>query len=92
MEVPRLGSESELRLPTYTTATATPDPSCIFNLGWQQHWILKPLGKAWDETRILMDTSHVLNLLSHNGNSEILDPNGSQIGIPFVPIYSIHRS
>ena len=27
MEVPRLGVESELQLPAYTTATATPDPS-----------------------------------------------------------------
>ena len=26
MEVPRLGVESELQLPVYTTATATPDP------------------------------------------------------------------
>ena len=26
MEVPRLGVESELGLPAYTTATATPDP------------------------------------------------------------------
>ena len=27
MEVPRLGVESELQLPAYTTATATLDPS-----------------------------------------------------------------
>ena len=27
MEVPRQGVESELQLPAYTTATATPDPS-----------------------------------------------------------------
>ena len=27
MEVPRLGIESELELPAYTTATAMPDPS-----------------------------------------------------------------
>ena len=26
MEVPKLGVESELQLPAYTTATATPDP------------------------------------------------------------------
>ena len=26
MEVPRLGGESDLWLPAYTTATATPDP------------------------------------------------------------------
>ena len=29
MEVPRLGVESELWLPAYTRATATPDPSLI---------------------------------------------------------------
>ena len=28
MEVPRLGVQSELQLPAYTTATATPDPRC----------------------------------------------------------------
>ena len=35
----------------------------------QQHWILDPLSEARDQTRILMDTSRVLNSLSHNGNS-----------------------
>ena len=29
MEVPRLGVQSELQLPAYTTVTATPDPSCV---------------------------------------------------------------
>ena len=32
MGVPRLGVESELQQPTYTTATATPHPSCICHL------------------------------------------------------------
>ena len=32
MEVPRLGVESELQLPAYTTAAATPDLSCICDL------------------------------------------------------------
>ena len=32
MEVPRLGVESELQLPAYTTATATQDPSHIFDI------------------------------------------------------------
>uniref|UniRef100_A0A8W4FFK4 Fibronectin type-II domain-containing protein n=2 Tax=Sus scrofa TaxID=9823 RepID=A0A8W4FFK4_PIG len=31
MEVPRLGVQSELQLPAYTTATATGDPSLYFN-------------------------------------------------------------
>ena len=71
MELPSLGDEMELQLLAYATATATPDLSCIFDLHrslWQ-HWILNPLIKARDQTHILMDTSQVLNLLSHNGNS-----------------------
>ena len=32
MEIPRLGIESELQLPAYTTATATQDLSCFRNL------------------------------------------------------------
>ena len=32
MEVPRLGVQSELQLPAYTTATAMPDPSRVCNL------------------------------------------------------------
>ena len=38
MKVPRLGVESELQLPAYTTVTATRDPSHIFDLhhsSWQ---------------------------------------------------------
>ena len=61
MEVPRLGVESELQLPDYVTATATPDPSHICNLHYssQQCHILNPLSKARDQTRILMDISWV---------------------------------
>ena len=44
MEVPRLGIESELQLPTYTTATARPDPSHI----WDLYQILNPLSEARD--------------------------------------------
>ena len=42
MEVPRLGVESELQLPVYTTATAMWDPSCACDLhhSLQQHQIL----------------------------------------------------
>ena len=42
MEVPRLGVESELQLPVYTTATATRDPRCIcrrHHSSRQCHWI-----------------------------------------------------
>jgi len=73
MEVPRLGVESELQLPAYTTAMATQGPSRICDLhhsSWQCQ-ILNPLSEARDQTSILMDTSRVLNLLSHNGNSLI---------------------
>ena len=61
MEVPGLGVELELQLPAYTTATATLDPSCVFNLhhsSWQ-HRILNLLIEAGDLTRILMDISRV---------------------------------
>ena len=50
MEVPRLGVESELQSPVYTTATAIPDPSCICNLHhnlWE-HQILNLLSEARD--------------------------------------------
>ena len=61
MEVPRLGVKSELQLPGYTTATATPDLSHICNLhhSLQQCWILNLLSKARDQTCILMDTSQI---------------------------------
>jgi len=44
MDVPRLGVESELQLPAYTTATATPDPSHVYILhhSSRQLWILNP--------------------------------------------------
>ena len=71
MEFPRLGVELELQLPAYTTATATPDLShiCKLHLSLWQCQILNPLSEARDQTQILMDTSQVLNLLSHNRNS-----------------------
>ena len=70
-EVLRLGVESELQLPAYTTATATPDLSHICNLhcSLRQYQILKPLSEAGDWTRILMDTSRIFNLLSQNRSS-----------------------
>ena len=72
MEAPRLGNELELQLSAYTTATATPDLSHIYNLhhSLRQFQILNPLRKARDQTHILMDTSWVVNWLSHNRNSK----------------------
>ena len=63
MEVPRLGDEFELQLLAYTTATAAWHLSCICNLhhNSQQFRILNPLSEARDQTRILMDTSGVVN-------------------------------
>ena len=60
----------ELQLLAYTTATATPDLSHIFNLchSSPQCWILNPLSGARDWTCILVNTSQVCNLLNHNGN------------------------
>ena len=70
MEVPRLGVKLELQLQAYTTAIAAPDPSRICDLhSSQQCWILNPLSEARVQTHILIYTSWVLNLLSHNGNS-----------------------
>ena len=39
----------------HTTATATPDPSCVCDL--HQCWILNPLHKARERTHVLMDAS-----------------------------------
>ena len=71
MEVPRPEVKLELQLQAYPTATATPDPSPIYNLphSFQRGQILNPLSEVRDQTRNLMDTGCVLNLLSHKGNS-----------------------
>ena len=47
-EVLSLGVYSELQLPAYTTATATPDLSCVCDLhhSSRQCWILNPLSEA----------------------------------------------
>ena len=75
MEVPRLGIESELQLQAYTTATAMPDMSHIWDLqhsSWKCQ-ILNPLSKTREWTCILMDTSWVLNTPSHKGNSSFVN-------------------
>ena len=52
MEVLRLGVESELQLPAYATATATPDLSCIWELHYssQPCRILNALSEVRDQT------------------------------------------
>ena len=71
MEVPRLGVESGLQLPAYATATATQDLSriCDIHHSSRHCWILNPLSQARDLTRILVDSSQVLNLLIQNRKS-----------------------
>ena len=61
MEVPRLGVQSEPQPPAYTTATATPDPSCTCNLhhGSRQRRILNLPSEARDRIRILMVPSQI---------------------------------
>ena len=106
MEVPKLGAESELQLPAYTTATATWDQSrsCDLHCSLRHCQNLHPLSKARDLTHNLMDTSRVRNLLSHNGNSgcfffffnstcEIIQYLSSSvwlISLCIVPLKSIH--
>ena len=67
MEVPRRGVELELL--AYAMATATQDPSHVFDLhhsSWQR-WILNPLSQARDQIRVLMDTSCVRYLCATTG-------------------------
>lgn len=48
MEIPRLGGDSELQLPAYSSATATPEPTLVYGLhcsSWQQQ-ILKLLSEV----------------------------------------------
>ena len=51
-EAPRLGVKSELQLPAYAEATATPDLSCVCDLH-------RNMSRARDQTHILMDISRV---------------------------------
>ena len=46
MEIPRVGVESELQLPAYTTATQDPSHLCDLHQNAQQSWILNPLSKG----------------------------------------------
>ena len=66
MEIPRLGA---LKLLTYCTVTAMPDPSYVCDLYHSslQHRILNPLSKVKDWTCILMDISQFHKPLSHSG-------------------------
>ena len=71
MEIPGLGVELELQLPTLSTDTTMWDLSHICHLccNLQQCQILNLLREARDQACILMDTGQVLNLLNHNRDS-----------------------
>ena len=61
MDIPRLGVESELQLPAYTTAMQDLSRICdLYHSSWQ-HQILNPPSKARDQTLILMDANQVRN-------------------------------
>ena len=77
MDVPRLGVESELWLPAYTTATATQDLSRVCHLhhsSWQR-WVFNPLNEARDQTSILMDTSWICFHCTTTGTPTSIDFN-----------------
>jgi len=59
MEVPRIGVQSELQLPAYTTATWDPSRICRLYHSSRQHRILNPLSKARDRTCILTDANQI---------------------------------
>ena len=62
------GVKSELQLPATATVMRGLNHFCdLYHNSWQ-HQTLNPPIKARDQTHIPMDTSPVLNPLSHNGN------------------------
>ena len=68
--VPRLGVKLELKLPAYTTTTATQDLSSVCDLrhSSRQHRILNPLSEARDRTHNLMVTSQICFCCAIMGN------------------------
>ena len=71
MDVPRPGVESELQLPAYTTAKATSDPTAFvtYMAAWGNTWSLTHWARPGIEPESSQRQCHVLNPLSHNGNS-----------------------
>ena len=74
MEVPGLVVKLKLPLQVYTTATATPDLSCISDLCHRlwQHQILNPLSEARIEPMSSQTLCQIPNLLSHNRTSKCI--------------------
>ena len=60
MEVPGLGVQSELWLPSYTIATEMPDPSCMWNLHYslRQRW-------SWGQGSNLHPHTHSVRFLTY---------------------------
>ena len=56
MEVPRLGVESQLQLPVYTTAIAMPDSSCVCDIHHSslQCQVVNPLNENRDGKKIYL--------------------------------------
>ena len=78
MEVPRLGVESELQLPAYTTAIITPDPRCICDRHHdsQQSRTLNPLSEGRDPTHNITVPSRIRF-------------HGATTGTPFFIIFKV---
>ena len=72
MDVPRLGVESELQLPAYTTATAMQAVSLVCSLhhSSQQCQILYPLSEARDRSCNLMVLSRIRFCRTMTGTPE----------------------
>ena len=79
MEAPRRGVQSELQLPAYTRATATPNLSRICGLDQ----ILNLLSEARDWTCILMDTSQVRYHWATTGTPRIMLFDASEVSLCF---------
>ena len=77
MEFPRVGVQSELWLPAYTTAiaTATPDPSrfCHLHHSLRQRRILNPLSEARDWPWNLMVPSWIRFCCSRTGTPLLMN-------------------
>ena len=74
IEVSRLVVTSELQLPTTAIATAVLDLSCICDLLCCSLWQCRihiPLSETRNWTYIFIDTSQVLNPLSHNATRSV---------------------
>ena len=79
--IPGLGVELELH---HSHSYARSEPHCKLHLTLRQHQTLNTLRDARDRTHILVDTSRVLNPLSHNRNPQIHISSLSFENIPII--------